>query len=330
MKTRWCIIILALLVGCSSCKKNKTLDDTDSVVNYKDVKTPQFNADSAYCFVKTQCDFGPRTPNSQAAEQCALWLTEYLKTKADTVYVQEFSSKMWNNKEVKGKNIIASFNPQSTDRVLFCAHWDSRLWADQDVEPSNHHKPIIGANDGASGVGVLLEIARLMKDKKTNQGLDIILFDLEDQGSPSWADTIIEDQTDWCLGSQFWAQNLHIPYYKAKYGILLDMVGGKNIRFTKEMQSMGYAYGIVNNIWNIANDLGYDSIFIDQKSGSVMDDHIWINHYTHIPTIDIVNNDVNHSFFAHWHTTKDDLDCIDKNSLAIVGKVLLVCFFTAE
>lgn len=330
MKARYLIWLLFVCLAFVACKKHNKTADTGSFVNYKDVKTPNFNADSAYYFVKKQCDFGPRTPQSEASKKCASWLIEYLTSKADTVYVQEFSCKMWNGKEVKGKNIIASFNPQKADRVMFCSHWDSRLWADQDEDTNNRHKPILGANDGASGVGVLLEIARLMKGKQTNQGLDIILFDMEDQGAPEWSGVNIEDQTDWCLGSQYWAQNLHIPYYKAKYGILLDMVGGHNIRFAKEMQSMGYASTIMNNVWNIAKDIGYENIFVDQTSGSVMDDHIWINHYAQIPTIDIVNNDVQTSFFPYWHTTKDDMQCIDKNSLDVVGKVLLVSFFAAE
>ena len=313
-----------------SCSKTKNVDEKEDFINYKEVKTPNFSADSAYNFVKMQCDFGPRTPESVAWEKCSQWMISYLKSKADTVYVQEFTSKLWNGKEVRGRNIIASFNLQSTDRAMICSHWDSRLWADNDEDAGKHQTAIDGANDGASGCGIMLEIARLIKDQKIKQGLDLVFFDLEDQGAPQWADTIIEDQTDWCLGSQYWSQNTHIPYYNAKYGILLDMVGYKNLRFTKETQSMGYAASIMNNVWNIARDLGYDNIFIDEQSGSVMDDHIWVNHYAHIPTIDIVQNSVNGSFFPYWHTTKDDINCIDKKSLAIVGKVLLVNFFAAE
>ncbi len=330
MKIKSIIIVLLCLCVMFGCGKKKTAVEDASFVDYTKVKTPNFSADSAYYFVKKQCEFGPRTPMSKGAKECFDYLYTFFEQNADTVYVQEFTSKLWDGKEVKGKNIIASFNPSATDRVLLSAHWDSRLWADNDSDESKRKEPIIGANDGASGVGVLMEIARLMKDRKTKQGLDIILFDLEDQGCPTWAESDVEDQTDWCLGSQYWAENLHIPYYRAKYGILLDMVGGKNPRFSKDEVSMGYARSIVNNIWNIADDLGYGEIFVEGDYVSVMDDHVWINHSAKIPTIDIVQNSPNISFFPYWHTTKDDIDCIDKKSLEIVGKVVLVSFFASE
>ncbi|MGP1515300.1 MAG: M28 family peptidase [Bacteroidales bacterium] len=330
MKIRFLILITICLVFLFACSKKQNTVTNSSFINYKQVKTPPFNADSAYLFVKKQCDFGPRIPESKAANNCAEFIINYLKSKADTVYIQNFVTKLWNGKEVRGKNIIASFNIEATDRVLFSSHWDSRMWADHDNDIKKHHSPIIGANDGASGVGILMEIARIMKGQSIKQGLDLIFFDLEDQGSPYWAKEEVEDQSDWCLGSQYWSQNLHIPYYRAKYGVLLDMVGYKDLRFSKEMQSMGYAQSIMNNIWNIAEDLGYGNIFINESSNSVMDDHVWINHYAKIPTIDIVQNSLNASFFPHWHTTQDDINCIDKNSLAIVGKVILVSFFAAE
>ncbi len=326
---RFLVIALAIGIMMFSCSKKQ--ENTDGVsTDYSTVKIPDFSSDSAYYYVKTQCDFGPRTPMSKAAKDCGDWMINFLKSKADTVYVQEFTSKLWNGEQVKGRNIIASFNLEATDRVLLCAHWDSRLWADHDKDSSLHRQAIIGANDGASGVGILLEIARLLSKKTIKQGLDIVLFDLEDQGAPEWAESDVEDQSDWCLGSQFWSSNLHVPYYSAKYGILLDMVGSDNIRFTKEYASMSFAPSIMNNVWKIAKDLSYGNIFIDSQEGSVMDDHIFINRYAKIPTIDIVQNSANGSFFPHWHTTLDNMDCINKESLKIVGRVLLTSFFAAE
>lgn len=326
---RFLVIALAIGIMMFSCSKKH--ENTNGVsTDYSTVKIPDFSSDSAYYYVKTQCDFGPRTPMSKAAKDCGDWMINFLKSKADTVYVQEFTSKLWNGEQVKGRNIIASFNLEATDRVLLCAHWDSRLWADHDKDSSLHRQAIIGANDGASGVGILLEIARLLSKKTIKQGLDIVLFDLEDQGTPEWAESDVEDQSDWCLGSQFWSSNLHMPYYSAKYGILLDMVGSDNIRFTKEYASMSFAPSIMNNVWKIAKDLSYGNIFIDSQEGSVMDDHIFINRYAKIPTIDIVQNSANGSFFPHWHTTLDNMDCINKESLKIVGRVLLTSFFAAE
>lgn len=316
-----------LVVGCS--KKNKD-NNGNATIDYKSIKTPAFNADSAYSFVKAQCDFGPRIPESKAAQECGDYLISYLKSKADTVYVQEYTSKLWNGKKVKGRNIIASFNPSSTDRVLLASHWDSRLWADNDKDKSKQKLPVMAANDGASGVGVLMEIARVLKGQHLKQGVDLVLFDLEDQGSPQWADTTIEDQSDWCLGAQYWAQNLHVPYYTAKYGVLLDMVGYSGLRFLKEQQSMGYAPSIMDNMWTIAKDLGYGNYFIDQESGGIMDDHVWVNHYAKIPMIDLVQNSPSGSFFPYWHTTQDDMNSISKKSLAVVGKVLLVSLFASE
>ena len=263
------LLLLAIFAFVSCKKQNAPSADG---FDYSKIEIPDFNADSAYHYVKTQCDFGPRIPNGKAAQSCGDYIIEFMRLYADTVYVQEFSSRLWDNTEVKGRNIIASFNLDATDRVLLGAHWDSRLWADHDPEPANHKTPILGANDGASGVGVLMEIARVLKQKPTSQGVDIIFFDLEDQGSPQWAvESDVEDQTDWCLGSQYWSQNTHIPFYKANYGILLDMVGYNNPRFTKEAQSMGYASSIMNKVWDIAASKGYSDIFVSEKTPSIME-----------------------------------------------------------
>ena len=324
-----CGLLLLAIFAFVSCKKQNA-PSADSF-DYSKIEIPDFNADSAYHYVKTQCDFGPRIPNGKAAQSCGDYIIEFMSLYADTVYVQEFSSRLWDNTEVKGRNIIASFNLDATDRVLLGAHWDSRLWADHDPEPANHKTPILGANDGASGVGVLMEIARVLKQKPTSQGVDIIFFDLEDQGSPQWAvESDVEDQTDWCLGSQYWSQNTHIPFYKANYGILLDMVGYNNPRFTKEAQSMGYASSIMNKVWDIAASKGYSDIFVSEKTPSIMDDHIWVNIYAKIPMIDIVQNNPASSFFPYWHTVKDNMDYIDKRTLKIVGDVCLTTIYSVQ
>ncbi len=323
------VIFFLCFVAVMSCGR-KTESTEPAATDYTKVEIPAFSADSAYHYVKTQCDFGPRTPESKAAKLCGDYLIAFFKTHCDTVYVQEFESKLWDGKSVKGRNIIASFNPEATDRVLMGAHWDSRLWADNDPNPDNHTKPILGANDGASGVGVLMEIARVFKQKSCNLGLDIVLFDLEDQGAPQWVEDVVEDQSDWCLGSQHWAQHFHVPFYRAGYGILLDMVGTKSARFTKEAQSMYYASSIMNKVWDIASALGHSNVFVSEKTYPIMDDHVWVNQYAKIPMIDIVQNDPTCSFFPYWHTMGDDMSQIDKNVLKIVGDVCLTTIYSAQ
>ncbi|MBP1644920.1 MAG: glutamine cyclotransferase [Bacteroidetes bacterium] len=324
------LIFLAVSVIVFASCKDKKQKEAEKDFNYASVEIPAFNADSAFAYVKNQCDFGPRVPESKAHKACGDYLVSFFKQYADTVIEQNFTSKLYNGKEVKGRNIIVSFNLASTDRALFSAHWDSRAWADNDADEKNHKTPIIGANDGASGVGVLMEIARCLKAKPTSVGVDIVLFDVEDQGCPEWDKTDIEDQSDWCLGSQYWAKNLHIPFYQAKYGILLDMVGYSNPLFVKESQSMYYAPSIMNKVWQIAKDKGYGNMFSDEQIGGVMDDHIWVNKDAKIPMIDIVQHDPTGSFFPYWHTVKDDITCISKNTLKAVGDVCLVAIYSAS
>jgi hypothetical protein len=318
------------LILCFTSCKEATEETTITQIDYTKVEIPTFNADSAYSYVKAQCDFGPRTPKSKASQLCGDYLIDFMKQYADTVYVQNFSSPLWDGTSVEGRNIIASFNPEALDRVVLAAHWDSRLWADEDPNEENHKKAIDGANDGASGVGVLMEIARVFRQKQNTQGVDIIFFDLEDQGTPSWAESDVEDQSDWCLGSQYWSKTPHYPFYTANYGILLDMVGYKNLRFTKEGLSMHYAASIMNKVWDIASAKGYSNIFINENTYPIMDDHHWVNLNARIPMIDIVQNDPTCSFFPFWHTVQDNMENISKESLRIVGEVCLITIFSNQ
>ena len=231
-----------MMVGCAQ-KEVKTTEPTPSKTDYSQVAIPEFVTDSAYQYVADQVAFGPRTPNCSGWAKCADYLVNKMDQWCDTVMVQNFTATLWNGNEVKGKNIIASFDPQMQKRILLAAHWDSRLWADHDPDEANHKKPLLGANDGASGVGALMEMARVMSTMRPGVGIDFIFFDVEDQGQPEWAEGY-EDNT-WCKGSQYWAQNPHIPYYTAVYGVLFDMVGSFNPRFTKEEVSMMYASNIM-------------------------------------------------------------------------------------
>ena len=295
----------------------------------KSVDVPAFNADSAFAFVKAQTDFGPRVPNSEAHEQCAEWLVAKLSEYADTVMVQEFRTRLYDNKSIGGKNIIASFNPNASKRIVLCAHWDSRPFADHDPDEANWNTPIDGANDGASGVGVLIENARCFHNHPLNEnlGVDIILFDLEDYGPPQdEAEQYFDNRRNyWALGSQYWAAQPHIRGYRAYYGILLDMVGGHQPNFMKEYYSQGYAAWVSNKVWHTAQDLGYDQYFVNELGEPISDDHLPLNEISGIPTIDIIDlqpNSSNQSFPEVWHTLEDNIENIDKNTLGMVGNVL--------
>lgn len=314
-----------LVAGCNQPKQPSNNDNKPQ----KTVTIPEFNADSAFAFVKAQTDFGPRVPNTDAHEQCAQWLVQILTEYADTVMVQEFRARLFNNKGMDGKNIIASFNPQARKRIVLCSHWDSRPFADHDPDEANWNHPIDGANDGASGVGVLIENARCFKQQPINEklGIDIIFFDLEDYGPrQDQSEQYYDDRRNhWALGSQHWSAQPHIPGYQANYGILLDMVGNANPNFMKEYYSQGYAAWLSNKVWRIAQDLGYRPYFVNELGDPISDDHLPMNEIAGIPTIDIIDlrpESANHSFPETWHTLNDNIDHIDKNTLKMVGTVL--------
>jgi Zn-dependent M28 family amino/carboxypeptidase len=330
MKTKYIILTLGVLF-LISCKQPKVkIDDKPQQETVKKIDIPAFNSDSAYYFTERQVNFGPRVPNTKTHDLCAAYLISMLKKYCNDVSIQEFQSKAWNGNLLKGKNIIASFKPETNDRIFFASHWDSRPYADYDTDEKNHNKAILGANDGAAGVGILMEIARLMSQKQPKIGIDLILFDLEDYGEPKG--TANQTEESWCLGSQYWAKNPHKQAYFAKYGILLDMAGAKNAVFAMENTSMYYAPDIMKMVWDKAASLGYSNYFISDKTGGLIDDHMYINKYAKIPCIDIVHYDPNTAshFFPYWHTIKDDMSNIDKNTLSVVGNTLLTVAFGEE
>ncbi|MFI5220701.1 MAG: M28 family peptidase [Bacteroidia bacterium] len=307
-----------------SCNNEKKISKNDGAKNdtvaqktetYKQV-SPNFNADSAYYFVQKQCDFGPRVTNSVEAKKCGDWLVSELKKYTDNVIEQKGIKTNWDGKDLRIRNIIAEINPKASTRVLLCSHWDSRPVADKDnVDPD---KPILGANDGASGVGVLLEIAKVLKANPVNIGVDIILFDAEDLGRSEY-------RSSYCLGTQYWTQHLHHPNYTAQFGILLDMVGGKNATFAWEENSVRFARPFVEKIWGVAQNLGYDKFFVYVQNGGIEDDHFYINKDAKIPTVDIIQYDANtsSSFPEHHHTHRDNMNVIDSKTLKAVGQTLL-------
>lgn len=278
----------------------------------------RFSADSAYVFLKNQCDLGPRVPNTPAHDSCVLFLkNSFLRLGAD-VTLQEFEAKAYNGEILHSTNIIAKINPDASKRIVLFAHWDSRPFCDNDIE-TNWMKPVMGANDGASGVAVLLELTRIWQNNPPNVGVDIVLFDVEDYGVPSFEN--LDSENSWCLGSQYWGKHPHFTI-KPVYGILLDMVGGANPFFGYDVVSQQLAPNILSKVWSVAHSLGYSKSFVSSTSGSIMDDHYYVNILTGIPTIDIIDFNVERGFPTTWHTIHDTPQNIDKETLGMVGNVL--------
>ncbi|HEY1039727.1 MAG TPA: M28 family peptidase [Bacteroidia bacterium] len=323
---------LALIAcGPSETDTTSTTGSTTKTIETKPrVVPPDFNADSAYAYVKIQSDMGPRVPGSKAHTNCVNWMSSTLKSYGAEVIVQNGVATTFDQKKWSVKNVIASFNPENKSRILLCAHFDSRPFCDHDTIAANKNKPCPGVNDGASGVGVLMEIARNIKASNPKIGIDIIMFDLEDYGQPENSGFPLMNDS-WCLGSQYWAQNPHKPGYFANFGILLDMVGGKGATFYKEGTSIFYASGVVDKVWNTASNLGYGNYLIPEPYGEFTDDHLYINKLTNIPTVDIIAYDKeNGGFFSHHHKAGDTMDNIDKNTLKAVGQTVMEVIYNAE
>ena len=327
-KVIYTLCLAGFLCGCGTTKKQ---------VEQQPLVNIQFNADSAYQFCAAQCDFGPRTMNSEAHERCAQWISQKFQQYGYTVELQKADLKGYDGTILKGTNIIASSQPSTPNsqlpKVLICAHWDSRPWADNDPDSANWRKPVMAANDGASGVAVMLELARLIQQHDSlNVAVDFICFDAEDWGIPQWDET--GDGTDsWALGAQYWAKkyqekSLHSQpsTLNYQYAILLDMVGGQGAKFYQEGYSKQKAGRIVEKIWRAAHAAGYGSTFPMQESGFVTDDHVPVNDIANIPCVDIINHYPDcpqSSFGPTWHTVIDDMQHIDKNTLQAVGQTLL-------
>lgn len=322
-------LLLAAVVALScGNSKSKQSDAAESIP--AQVIVPAFDADSAYSYVKSQVDFGPRVPGSSAHKACADWLIGKLSSCGAQMHVQRAQLQRYDGEMIDAVNIIASFDPDNMKRVMLCAHWDSRPWADHDDDAANHRKPILGANDGASGVGVLLEIARLITLNKPEIGVDIILFDAEDSGTPSF-DSENYDDASWCLGSQYWAHNPHKQGYTARYGVLLDMVGAKDAVFYREGFSSDYASAVLDKVWGKAAELGYSHLFVNDYSSYINDDHVPVNQIARIPCIDIIhNNPTTTGFGEFWHTVNDDMSVIDKEMLSVVGTVVLNVIYSEK
>ncbi|MFY7971317.1 MAG: M28 family peptidase [Flavobacteriales bacterium] len=326
------ILLLAVFVALfvlRSCSGNGNKVDKNHTTTQQQqvIEPPAFNSDSAMAYIQTQVNFGPRVPNTDAHKKCGDWIASELKRHGASVMEQKSTAETWDKKNIEVRNIVGAFNPEAKKRIVLAAHWDTRAYGDKDSLEVNKKKPIDGANDGASGVGVLLELARLMAIQKPTLGIDLIFFDAEDNGAPEWAPE--EEQGNpynWCLGSQYWSKNFHKPNYNARFGILLDMVGAKNARFNKEGFSVEAAPDLVDRVWKTASNLGYGEYFPNEVTGEIVDDHVFMNQ-SGIRSIDIVDMRPatktmgfnGYEFGSFHHTHKDNMSIISKETLKAVG-----------
>lgn len=314
------VFILATALILGGCGSKKVSADT-SVPDTPTVEVT-FDADSAYSYVARQVAFGPRVPNTIAHRQCGEWLSAELKKRGLKVIEQPAELKAFDGTKLNALNIFGQFNPDKEDRMLLLAHWDCRPWADQDPNPANRKTPIDGANDGASGVGVILEIARQLSLLKPDKGVDVLFVDAEDWGTEG-------DEQSWAMGARYFMEHLPIENYAPREAILLDMVGGKDAVFCREYFSEQAAPRLAQSLWGIAESLGHGAMFLNRFGGAVTDDHVQLISHG-IPTVDIIeyHPEDEVGFDPNWHTLNDNLDGIDPATLQAVGETVLTYIIT--
>lgn len=323
------LIFLGFLCFLVSCSKKAAVIDR-----------PTFSSDSAYAYIEKQMEYGPRVPNSKAHNDCAVWFIQQFRAWGAQVELQRGQMPDYRGNMQQIYNIIAHFStPQiaSKPRILLGAHYDTRPWCDEEEDYADRFYNVPGANDGASGVGVLMEIGRQLGQRLLDSTLrtpvDIILFDCEDSGTPR-VYTGPEREDTWCLGSQLWATNYaqqitnnksQMTYAQYQYGIVLDMIGAPDAIFPREMYSTQYAANYQQQIWRTAQRLGYGTHFSEQQSYPITDDHYYVNYIAGIPCVDIIHYDVRNAtgFPWWWHTRQDDMSNISKTTLQAVGEVVM-------
>ncbi|MGI4760769.1 MAG: M28 family peptidase [Janthinobacterium lividum] len=332
-QVRASLLAVAGIAFLTACPAEKPAETASQPAATPAAAPPVFNADSAYAYTAKQVAFGPRVPNKPAHVACGNYLVAKLKSFGLSVREQPFQAMTFDGTQISGRNIIAQYQPTAARRVAIFGHWDTRPFADADKEHKN--APMDGASDGASAVATAMEIARvlsLQKDQQApNVGVDFILFDAEDWGYEADTQADKKNQIDekdgkssWCLGSQYWAKNLLPAGYKAEYGVLLDMVGAKNGRFTREGTSLQNARSVVDKIWNTAAKIGYSDYFLFKDTGAILDDHVYTNQ-AGVPTVDIYDHPAfGEAYFPDYHhATTDNMAIIDRKTMKAVGQTLL-------
>ena len=321
--------ILVLLLLCVSCVKQQQSSTTNSQLS-------TFSADSAYAYIEAQVAFGPRVPGTLEHSLCGDWLVAQLQRHGAQVQQQTGTMINYAGQQQPIRNITALIEGSSLLAILLCAHWDCRPWSDEEEDYDQRFQPVLGANDGASGVGVILEIVRQLASLKA-QGqaiptVQVVFFDCEDMGTPTHY-TGQERPDTWCLGSQLWAKeyklstlNSQLSTLNIQYGILLDMVGDPLATFPREYFSMQYAQGYVEKLWRTAARLGYGRYFVRNTTYyPITDDHYYINTIAGIPCLDVIDYkaDTNTGFSSWWHTQRDDMQNINLQTLQAVGQTVI-------
>ena len=314
------VIVISLFACACGTDTSKQGDPIKKgVVNATVRLSPEFSGDSAYFSIKKQVEFGPRIPGSLAHKKCSDYIVNEMKKYTSDLQYNAGKVTAYDGKVLDIQNIIGTFNREMKKRILVSAHYDTRPWADNDMYEVNRKLPVPGANDGASGVAVLLEIARILALKNPQVGVDVIFWDVEDYGQISG-----DIENTFCYGSQHWARNKHVNGYTAEFGINLDMVGATGARFTREGFSRQYAEQYVNLVWGVAAELGYSNYFVNFNDPPITDDHYYVSTLGGIPCIDIIDLPVGTpTFFPHWHTVNDDLPVISSAPLKAVGQTVL-------
>jgi peptidase M28-like protein len=267
----------------------------------------EFSGQRAFGYLEQQMQFGPRIPGTAAHERCGDWIRQRLRASADSVVVQAFTHVTRRGQKLPLRNFLARYRPEATERVLLLAHWDTRPHADQSANLGQQRLPVPGANDGASGVALLLGVADALKAKPPAIGVDLLFVDGEDFGD-------FADSNDVLIGSHYFAAH-QPPGYQPLFAVLFDMVADKNQQFYYEGNSQAFAPEAVDRVWRVAGDLGYGRVFIPGVKHTLIDDHVALQK-AGIHAIDVVDFD-----YPYWHTTDDTIDKVSAASLQVVGDV---------
>lgn len=295
----WLCAIALVALGCDAAP-----GQTGDAGRRPDLVPVDFDADSAHALIAHQVAFGPRVPGTDGHAAQLEWMVETLRGFADTVEVQRFEHPALSGDTVPMANVFARFRPEHRDRVLLVAHWDTRPMADQDPDAARRNEPILGANDGGSGVAVLMEVARVLSNHSPPLGVDLLFTDGEDYGPG-----------EMYLGAKHFAANPP-PGYRILYGILVDLVADQSPMFLIEAHSQSYAPEVVDLVWTKAEEIGMGRYFPRAVGQAIDDDHVPLNR-AGFRTIDIIDLD-----FPQWHTTADVFENTSPEGLEAVGEVL--------